>query len=96
MGLLARARKRLTVHHILAAELRPESQKLLWRMQVTSHERDFFTGRSEGQKVEQTRMGVRAAAAESDSALRAEGAPNHQTVRLPVKFRDSNRPAGRG
>ena len=73
-GWSRRKRARLTIHHILAAELQPESQKPLWRMQVTSHERDFFTGRSEGQKVEQTRMGVRAAAAESDSALRAEGA----------------------
>ena len=68
-----RKRARLTTHHILAAELRPESQKLLWRMQVTSHERDFHR-KTEGQKAEQTRMGVRAAAAESDSALRAEGA----------------------
>jgi hypothetical protein len=35
----------------LAANLQPESQKLPWRFQATSRERDFFTGRSEDQKV---------------------------------------------
>jgi hypothetical protein len=35
----------------------------------------FFTGRTEGQKVEH--LGVRAAAGESDAAWRAEGAANH-------------------
>jgi hypothetical protein len=51
----------------LAANLQPESQKLLWRLRATSLERDFS---QEAQKDRRQEMGVRAAAA--DLALRAE------------------------
>jgi hypothetical protein len=53
----------------LAANLQPESQKLLWRLRATSGDRDFS---QEDQKDRRQRMGVRAAARGLLLPLRAE------------------------
>ena len=74
-----------------AAKPQPESQKLLWRMQVTSHERDFFTGRQKGRRFDGSERLRRAPRNQTRGRQRA---PHSGLLRLlsfclPVKFRDS-------
>jgi hypothetical protein len=62
-----------------AAKLQPESQKLLWRTEVTPHDGDFS---QEDQKDRRREMGVRAAAAEAGAPLRAawRGEPSNLLI----------------
>jgi hypothetical protein len=61
----------------LAAKMQPQLQKLLWRIQAASRDRDFFTGRSEGQKAKN--VGARAAASGLVLRCAPNGAASHQT-----------------